>query len=48
MIEGMGRGWTFTFLALLNLAMIPVLKLVDKRGMGWRAAKAKREALKAT
>ncbi|RGP60166.1 hypothetical protein FLONG3_10962 [Fusarium longipes] len=48
MIEGMGRGWCFTFLALLNLAMIPVLRLVDKRGMGWRAAKAKREALKAT
>ncbi|SPJ74712.1 related to dityrosine transporter [Fusarium torulosum] len=48
MIEGMGRGWCFTFLALLNLAMIPLLRLVDKRGMHWRAAKAKRDALKAT
>ncbi|GKU05391.1 quinidine resistance protein 1 [Fusarium langsethiae] len=48
MIGGMGRGWCFTFLALLNLAMIPLLRLVDKRGMGWRAAKEKREALKAT
>ncbi|KAM0340479.1 hypothetical protein ACHAPU_010467 [Fusarium lateritium] len=48
MLEGMGRGWCFTFLALLNLAMIPALKLVDKRGMHWRAAKAKRDALKAT
>ncbi|KAL4729500.1 hypothetical protein ACLX1H_003920 [Fusarium chlamydosporum] len=48
MIEGMGRGWCFTFLALLNLAMIPVLRLVDMKGMGWRAAKANREALKAT
>ncbi|KAF5000992.1 hypothetical protein FGRMN_1362 [Fusarium graminum] len=48
MLEGMGRGWCFTFLALLNLAMIPALKLVDNRGMHWRAAKAKRAALKVT
>ncbi|KAJ4270253.1 hypothetical protein NW762_001929 [Fusarium torreyae] len=48
MIERMGRGWCFTFLALLNVAVIPVLKLVDSRGMKWRAAKAKREALKET
>lgn len=48
MIEGMGRGWCFAFLALLNLAMIPLMRLVDKRGMHWRAAKAKRDALKAT
>ncbi|KAF5659233.1 dityrosine transporter [Fusarium heterosporum] len=48
MLEGMGRGWCFTFLALLNLAMIPALKLVDNRGMHWRAAKAKRATLKAT
>ncbi|KAM0232112.1 hypothetical protein ACHAP5_010846 [Fusarium lateritium] len=48
MIAGMGRGWCFTFLALLNLAMIPLLRIVDKRGMHWRAAKAKRDALKAT
>ncbi|KAG5797708.1 hypothetical protein H9Q69_003228 [Fusarium xylarioides] len=47
MIAGMGRGWCFTFLALLNLAMIPALRLIDKKGMRWRAAKAKREAMNA-
>ncbi|KAF4966235.1 hypothetical protein FZEAL_10675 [Fusarium zealandicum] len=47
MIRGMGRGWCFTFLALINLALMPALRLVDKRGMQWRAARAKREALRA-
>ncbi|KAF5022251.1 hypothetical protein F66182_5690 [Fusarium sp. NRRL 66182] len=46
MIQGMGRGWCFTFLALLNLATMPVLRLIDKRGMHWREAKAKRDALR--
>ncbi|KAF4950395.1 hypothetical protein FGADI_8214 [Fusarium gaditjirri] len=48
MISGMGRGWCFTFLALLNLATIPALRFVDKRGMRWRAAKSKREAMNMT
>ncbi|KAH7150012.1 major facilitator superfamily domain-containing protein [Dactylonectria estremocensis] len=46
MIEGMGRGWCFTFLALLNLAMMPLLRLIDKHGLEWRAAKAKRDAFR--
>ncbi|KAH7017384.1 major facilitator superfamily domain-containing protein [Ilyonectria destructans] len=45
MIHGMGRGWCFTFLALLNLALMPLLRLIDKRGLEWRAARAKKEAL---
>ncbi|RSL38457.1 hypothetical protein CEP53_014855 [Fusarium sp. AF-6] len=44
MIKGMGRGWCFTFLALINLALMPALRLLDKRGLQWRAARAKREA----
>ncbi|KAJ3508638.1 hypothetical protein NM208_g15793 [Fusarium decemcellulare] len=47
MIKGMGRGWCFTFLALINLALMPALRLLDTKGMQWRAAKAKREALRA-
>ncbi|KAF7562483.1 hypothetical protein G7046_g1653 [Stylonectria norvegica] len=45
MIRGMGRGWCFTFLALLNLALMPVLRLIDKRGLSWRVARLKREEL---
>ncbi|KAM5348188.1 hypothetical protein ACJ41O_008012 [Fusarium nematophilum] len=46
MIKGMGRGWCFTFLASINLALMPLLRLIDKRGLQWRAAKAKREAMR--
>lgn len=45
MISGMGRGWCFTFLALLNLALMPLLRLIDKRGLQWRTARLKRESL---
>ncbi|KAH6895598.1 major facilitator superfamily domain-containing protein [Thelonectria olida] len=45
MIDGMGRGWCFTFLALLTLALMPLLRLIDKRGLSWRAARAKEEGI---
>mgnify|MGYP005989078217 CR=1 FL=1 len=43
MLKGMGRGWCFTFLALLMIASIPWLWLIEKRGPKWRAEKAKRQ-----
>lgn len=36
MIDGMGRGWTFTFLSFFLLATSPMLWLVFFRGMKWR------------
>lgn len=42
-LTGMGRGWTFTFLALVTLAFLPVLRLVEKRGMRWRAERKLKE-----
>ena len=46
MIQGMGRGWTFTLFSLLIVICMPGLKVIEKKGMKWRAAKAKREAKK--
>jgi len=43
MIEGMGIGWTFTFLSLFLLATSPMLWLVYARGMGWREERRVRE-----
>jgi multidrug resistance protein len=43
MLKGMGRGWTFTFLALVTLTFLPVLRLVEKRGMRWRAERKLKE-----
>ncbi|ORY09537.1 putative florfenicol exporter [Clohesyomyces aquaticus] len=36
MIEGMGRGWCFTFLAGVILAASPILWVLLKWGPGWR------------
>lgn len=36
MIEGMGRGWCYTFIAGLCAAGMPCLSAVVKRGPGWR------------
>lgn len=44
MIDGMGRGWCFTFLSLLMAACMPVLRVVEKRGPRWRRERAKRES----
>ena len=43
MVEAMGRGWTFTLLALLLLGGSPMLWLVYFKGMGWRANRKARE-----
>ena len=36
MIEGMGRGWAFTFIGLVELAAMPTLLAVMKWGPEWR------------
>lgn len=36
MIEKMGRGWCFTFIALVVLACLPILWVLQKWGPGWR------------
>ena len=46
MIQGMGLGWCFTFLALLILVLMPALRLIDQRGLHWRVARRKREGLR--
>lgn len=42
MLDGMGRGWCFTFLALLMVVCIPALWVVEKRGPRWRRERAAR------
>ena len=37
MMEGMGRGWCFTFIGLVMLTTIPLLMIVIRFGSGWRA-----------
>ncbi|KAK2591975.1 hypothetical protein QQS21_010311 [Conoideocrella luteorostrata] len=44
MFEAMGIGWTFTLLALLMVACLPGLRVLEKLGPHWRAQKAKRKA----
>lgn len=36
MIDGMGRGWAFTFIGLVEFAMMPTLWVVMKYGPQWR------------
>ncbi|KAF4632144.1 hypothetical protein G7Y89_g5980 [Cudoniella acicularis] len=36
MIDNMGRGWCFTFIALVCIAMMPMLWVELKWGPGWR------------
>jgi hypothetical protein len=36
MLDGMGRGWTFTFLSLFLVASSPMLWAVYFWGMQWR------------
>ena len=45
MIEKIGSGWSFTFWALVFLIYCPALWVVVKKGMGWRAERADRDAL---
>jgi multidrug resistance protein len=36
MIDGMGRGWAFTFIGLVEFALMPMLLVVMKWGPEWR------------
>ncbi|KAJ3479490.1 hypothetical protein NLG97_g8307 [Lecanicillium saksenae] len=46
MLNGMGRGWCFTFLALLMIACVPWMLYIEKVGPRWRAEKRQRTELK--
>lgn len=43
MLAAMGRGWCFTFLALLMVACLPWLRFIELRGPRWRAEKLQRK-----
>lgn len=43
MIDGMGRGWCFTFIGLVVLAASPIMWVLLKWGPGWREARRVRE-----
>ncbi|KAF6832433.1 Quinidine resistance protein 2-like protein 3 [Colletotrichum musicola] len=43
MIKGMGRGWSFTFLAALCAVLSPMLFLIVKKGPTWREERRKKE-----
>lgn len=42
MIEAMGRGWCFTFLAGVVLVFSPILWVLERWGPGWREARRRR------
>jgi len=46
MVNAMGRGWTFTFLALLLLVASPMMWLNIWYGMKWRAERKERDERK--
>jgi MFS family permease len=46
MFDTLGRGWTFTLLALLMVACLPGLRVLEKFGPRWRAERAKKKAEK--
>ncbi|PHH87449.1 hypothetical protein CDD83_8859 [Cordyceps sp. RAO-2017] len=41
MLEAMGRGWCFTFLALLMISCFAGLRVLEKCGPRWRAERAR-------
>lgn len=43
MLKGMGRGWCFTFLAILMIACVPWVLFIQKVGPRWRAEKRQRQ-----
>ncbi|KXH68327.1 major facilitator superfamily transporter [Colletotrichum salicis] len=43
MIRGMGRGWSFTFLAALCAVLSPMMFLIAKKGPVWRNGRQMRE-----
>ena len=46
-IQGVGRGWTFTILGLLIVVCLPGLVLIQRKGMGWRQQKKERDEARA-
>lgn len=46
MINAMGRGWAFTFVAFVQLSLLPVLWVLMKRGPKWRIEKMEAEKRK--
>jgi hypothetical protein len=46
MINAMGRGWAFTFIAFVQLSLLPVAWVLMKWGPQWRAQKANRDKKK--
>ncbi|EXJ71970.1 uncharacterized protein A1O5_04472 [Cladophialophora psammophila CBS 110553] len=46
MIEAMGNGWTLTLVGLVELATLPLLVVMIKVGMKWRAKKREEEERK--
>ncbi|KHN98091.1 Major facilitator superfamily domain, general substrate transporter [Metarhizium album ARSEF 1941] len=46
MFDSMGRGWTFTLLALLMVACLPGLRVLERYGPRWRAERAARTGRK--
>ncbi|KAF2670779.1 MFS general substrate transporter [Microthyrium microscopicum] len=47
LIEKIGAGWAFTFLALLYMSMIPMIFWMMKCGQRWRQEGAEKKALEA-
>lgn len=46
MINAMGSGWAFTLIGLLYVVFSPVLLLIMKKGVAWRAEEAEKEERK--
>jgi multidrug resistance protein len=48
MISAMGRGWCFTFIALVMMATTPLLLIVIRKGPSWREERRLKEEAKNT
>ncbi|KAJ5705142.1 hypothetical protein N7536_000831 [Penicillium majusculum] len=48
MLSAMGRGWCFTFIALVMLATTPLLLIVIRKGSDWREERRLKEEAKKT
>ncbi|KAI2708814.1 hypothetical protein CBS147339_4243 [Penicillium roqueforti] len=48
MLSAMGRGWCFTFIALVMMATTPLLLIVIQKGPDWREERRLKEAAKKT
>ncbi|CAI7566543.1 unnamed protein product [Penicillium glandicola] len=48
MLSAMGRGWCFTFIALVMMATMPLLLIVIRKGPDWREERRLKEEAKKT